>query len=263
MFVVVYDGQHALRFTLGRARAVVGPGVHFKIPIIQQFRVKDTRHTTLDLEPQVIQLSDELVYEVDCKVVYQIVNLRKALIEIDDLVTGLQNRVVIAVQKVLRAQTRVSIRDTEATCDLIRRELAPVEEQWGVRVLQFGFSNISPSPATLEITQLELFASEKLRLFEEYRRQGLSDEAAVALIAGAVVALDGADRGAAGATPRPRAGDAKDAADEIRRSARERERAESRQRRAEEGQSLFDEPAGTEPDAAQSDEDDDAKPSSR
>ena len=34
IFVVVYDGQHALKFTLGRAKNVVGPGVHFKWPIV-------------------------------------------------------------------------------------------------------------------------------------------------------------------------------------------------------------------------------------
>ena len=38
IFVVVYDGQHALKFTLGRAQNVVGPGVHFKWPIVQTYR---------------------------------------------------------------------------------------------------------------------------------------------------------------------------------------------------------------------------------
>ena len=83
IFVVVYDGQHALRFTLGRATGVVGPGVNFKWPMIQRFRVVDTKDTTIDLEPQIIQLSDDLVYEVCAKAVYQIVDVRKALIEIE------------------------------------------------------------------------------------------------------------------------------------------------------------------------------------
>jgi regulator of protease activity HflC (stomatin/prohibitin superfamily) len=189
LFVIVYDGQHALRFTLGRARSVVGPGIHFKIPLLQVFRVEETKHTTLDLEPQVIQLNDNLVYEVDCKVVYQIVNLRKALIEVDDLVTGLQNRVVIAVQQIVSRKDRHSVTDVDAMCDEIRAELRAVEDQWGVRILQFGFSNISPSPTTLEITQLEMLAQEKLSLYDRLRGEGLSEEAAVALIAGAVVTV--------------------------------------------------------------------------
>ncbi len=189
LFVVVYDGQHALRFTLGRARAVVGPGIHFKWPLLQTFKVEETKHTTLDLEPQVIQLDDDLVYEVDAKVVYKTVNLRKAIIEIDDLVIGLQNRVVIAVQSVVARQTRETVTDVDAMCDAIRKELEPVEDTWGVRILKFGFSNISPSPTTLEITQLELLTQEKRRLYAELRGRGLTEEAAVALVSGAVVSV--------------------------------------------------------------------------
>ena len=189
IFVVVYDGQHALKFTLGRAREVVGPGVHFKLPIIQRFTVQNTKHTTLDLEPQVIQLKDDLVYEVDCKLIYQIVDLRKSIIEIDNLVTGLQNRVVMAVQRVVQGQDRDSIRDTVRLAKEVHRELAPIEGEWGATVLHFGFSNISPSPATLEITQLDLLARERLALYGTLRERGLTDEAAVALIAGAVVAM--------------------------------------------------------------------------
>lgn len=189
LWVVVYDGQHALRFTLGRAQEVVGPGVHFKWPIIQRFKVADTKHTTLDLEPQTIQLSDDLVYEIDCKVMYQIIDLRAAMIEIDNLVQGLKNRVVLAIQTVVRKRNRRTIRDAASLVAEIEAELAPVESQWGVRILQVGFSNISPSPTTLEITQLELLAAEKLALFERFRSRGLSPEASVALISGAVVAV--------------------------------------------------------------------------
>lgn len=192
LFVVVYDGQHALKFTLGRAGNVVGPGVHFKIPIIQKYAVEETKHTTLNLEPQTIQLRDDLVYEVDCKVMYQIVDLRKAIVEIDELVTGLENRVVMAVQRVVQAQDRASVRDTAAMVQQIIGELREVEEQWGVRILQFGFSNISPSPATLEITQLELLAEERMALYKRFRGEGLAPEASIALLTGAVIATGAA-----------------------------------------------------------------------
>lgn len=191
VFVVVYDGQHGLKFTLGRAKGVVGPGVHWKWPIIQNFRLEETKHTTLDLEPQVIQLQDDLVYEVDAKVMYQIVDLRKAIIEIDDLVTGLQNRVVLAVQRVVGSCDRESVLDTDSIVLRVREELRPVEEQWGVRILQFGFSNISPSPSSLEITQLDLLARERLDLFNRLRADELPAEAAVALVTGAVVTTGG------------------------------------------------------------------------
>jgi regulator of protease activity HflC (stomatin/prohibitin superfamily) len=192
IFVVVYDGQHALKFTLGRAQGVVGPGVNFKWPIIQRFRVVDTKDTTIDLEPQIIQLSDDLVYEVGAKVVYQVVDVKKALIEIDNLVVGLKNRLVLIVQRVVRAQNRQSVREMAKMIQAVQNELRPVEEQWGVKVHEFGFSTFSPSPETLEITQLRKLAEEKLQLYQRFRKElGLSEEAAVALISGAVIAVRG------------------------------------------------------------------------
>jgi len=187
IFVVVYDGQHALKFTLGKAGDVVGPGVHFKFPIVQTYKVEDTKHTTLDLEPQIIQLQDDLIYEVEAKVMYQIVDLRKAVIEIDDLITGMQNRVVMAVQRVIQRQDRHTIRDTDQITEDILSELSDMQIQWGVKILQFGFSNISPSPATLEITQLELLTRERLSLYQRLREAGMRADSSVALIAGAVV----------------------------------------------------------------------------
>ena len=58
-----------------------------------------------------------------------------------------------------------------------------------MRILKFGFSNISPSPTTLEITQLELLTREKRRLYGDLREHGLTEEAAVALVSGAVVSV--------------------------------------------------------------------------
>jgi regulator of protease activity HflC (stomatin/prohibitin superfamily) len=192
VFVVVYDGQHALKFTLGRAQDVVGPGIHFKLPIVQRFRVVDTKDTTIDLEPQVIQLKDDLVYDVGAKAVYQIDDLRKALIEIDNLVTGLKNRLVLAVQRVVRAQDRESVRDMAGMIAAVKEALRPVEDQWGVVFHEVGFSTFSPSPETLEITQLRKLAEEKLVLYRRFREEfGLSEEATVALISGAVIAVRG------------------------------------------------------------------------
>ena len=67
---------------------------------------------------------------------------------------------------------RHSVRETDEMLRLIRDELRQVEDQWGVRILQFGFSNISPSPTTLEITQLELLAKEKQELYERFIASG-------------------------------------------------------------------------------------------
>ena len=73
---------------------------------------------------------------------YQIVDLRKALIEIDNLVLGLRNRMVLAVQRVVKIQDRESVRDLPHMVAAVKAELAPVEIQWGIKVHEFGFLHL-------------------------------------------------------------------------------------------------------------------------
>lgn len=194
VFVVVYEGQHAVKFTLGRVSRVVGPGVHFKWPIIQKFKKEETKDTTLDLETQIIHLSDDLVFEVSAKVVYQIVNLEKAMVEVDDLQLGLRNRLTLSIQRVIQAQRRDTIGDVPALVEQIHNDLKEVEQKWGFEIRTLGFSQFSPTPATLEITQLRLLAEEKLLLFQRFcQQERMSEEAAVSLVSGAVVALQRQD----------------------------------------------------------------------
>src|SRR5262249_43414866 len=89
------------------------------------------------------------------------------------------------------------VRDLPRMVADVKAELAPVEEQWGIKVHEFGFSTFSPTPETLEITQLRKLAEEKLALYRQFREGGLGETAAVALISGSVVALpprEAADR---------------------------------------------------------------------
>jgi hypothetical protein len=128
------------------------------------------------------------------------VDLRRALIEVDDIVVGLKNRLTLAVQRVVKAQDRGTINDMAAMVSAIRAEIRPIEEQWGIVIRELGFSTLSPTPHTLEVTQLRLLCDEKLRIYDRLRREeGLSEHAAVALISGAVVAIAPAEAAPLGA----------------------------------------------------------------
>ena len=119
--------------------------------------------------------------------------------------------------------------------DAKKKQVREIEQQWGVRVLQLGFSNISPSPATLEITQLELLARERLALFDELLASGMSEPGAVALITGAVVATHppDADPGRRKAM-REQATRAQEVSDWLDKSVKERRRAEEQEEEGEE-----------------------------
>ena len=52
-FYIVKEGQTAIVLNLGRvARADIGPGLHFKVPLIESARIFDTRLQVLDATPE-------------------------------------------------------------------------------------------------------------------------------------------------------------------------------------------------------------------
>lgn len=154
MGVTIESGWTGLRFDFGRARRELPPGFHPLIPFVQTARRVPTRSRTMDLPAQRVTTYDGLVYLVDANLVYRITDVRKALIEVDDLDRGMLQVLGLAVQEVVRAASGAECNTAGA---LDTRLVAALERRlavWGVTVESAGFPSIRPSPRTLRITQL-------------------------------------------------------------------------------------------------------------
>lgn len=152
--VTVESGHTGLLFSFGRAKGTVSPGLKWLIPFLQIVRTAPTRQRTLDLPAQRVTTHDGLVYLVDANLVYRITDIEKALIEIDDLIKGMRQVLVLSVQRVIRSSERAVLRDRE---DMDRRLLEAMAEHlelWGVEVVNAGFTSVTPSPVTLRLVQL-------------------------------------------------------------------------------------------------------------
>lgn len=76
-FYVVREGQTAMVLNLGRVvRSDIGPGLHFKVPLIESARVFDRRLQVLDAEPERYLTSDKLDVSVDFFAIGRIENVR-------------------------------------------------------------------------------------------------------------------------------------------------------------------------------------------
>lgn len=182
MFYKVQTGETGLLFSFGRARRELRPGVHFLIPFVWRARKMPTRSRTLDLPFQQVVNQDGLVMFVDANLVYRVTEVRKAMIEIDQLEKGMLQMLGLGVQEVLRSTPREEFRqsgdlDRRLATNLARR-LAP----WGVSVEHAGFPSISPSPHTLRITQLGARVDERRRGRDLLVERGVASRRALPLI---------------------------------------------------------------------------------
>ena len=73
----------------GRARRELEPGFHLLIPFLQRARRMPTRSRTLDLPAQRVATHQGLVYHVDANLVYRVTDVRKAMIQVDQIEKGM------------------------------------------------------------------------------------------------------------------------------------------------------------------------------
>jgi regulator of protease activity HflC (stomatin/prohibitin superfamily) len=151
---VVRSGERGLRFTLGRATNEVGPGFHFMLPWLQTIDIVQDRAKTLDIPDQRVTTHDGIVLAVDCSVVYRIVDIRKALIEIDNLERGMTHLLPIAVQQVLGHLSNDGLRASDGLDAQLDQRLSALVSAWGVQLESARLTSIAPSRRSLRITQL-------------------------------------------------------------------------------------------------------------
>lgn len=167
MGITVQSGQRALRFTGGKSGAVLDPGFHWLVPFLQVARPVPTRSRTMDLPAQRVTTLEGFVFIVDANLVYRVTDLRKALVEIDDLEKGMRQVLGLGVQEVLRVASQASVRGGELLDEALTANLQGRLAAWGVSVEQSGFTTITPSRETLRLTQLAHATVERGRVLAQ------------------------------------------------------------------------------------------------
>lgn len=187
MGTTIESGWTGLRFTMGKADKVLQPGFHPLIPFLMRVRRMPTRSRTLDLPAQRVATFEGLVYHVDANVVYRVVDVRKALIQIDRLEKGMIQMLGLGVQEVLRVMPRERLATGEGLGEALERNLAARLEPWGVAVESAGFPTITPSPKSLRITQLDAVVDQRSRIRHLLLDGGVETRGALPLIGTRVV----------------------------------------------------------------------------
>lgn len=165
-FVGLANAAGALRTV---PRSILGPGFHPLIPFLQRARRVPTRSRTLDLPAQKVATFEGYVFVADANLVFRIVDVKKALIVVDNLLRGMEQMLTLGVQEVLRDASLRELQSGAGLDEKLRLNLEDKVRVWGVTVERAGFPTITPSPRTLRITQLRQKVSERARRVDQLR----------------------------------------------------------------------------------------------
>lgn len=178
----VESGQTGLKFSFGRAQRVVEPGFHPLLPFLQVIRTVPARSRTLDLPAQRVVTDEGLVYDVDANLVYRVVDVQRALIEIDDLTQGMLQVLALSVQELLRHRARGELYASAELDGELSRRMAERLEPWGVAVERAGFPSLRPSRETLRVTQLTNLCAVRREALARLVENGVQAQSALALV---------------------------------------------------------------------------------
>ncbi|RLF20298.1 MAG: slipin family protein [Thermoprotei archaeon] len=141
---MVYEYERAVIFRLGRLLGAKGPGIFFRIPIVDRFVKIDLRTVTIDVPKQRIVTKDNVTVDVDAVIYYRVVDPIKAVTAVENYIyaTSLLGQTVL----------RDVIGQSELDELLTRREelnkkltniLDVATDPWGIKVTAVSIKDVS------------------------------------------------------------------------------------------------------------------------
>lgn len=144
---VVRPFQRGIIEQLGKYKATVNPGLHMLIPFAQTMRLVDMREQVVDVPPQEVITSDNVVVSVDAVIYYEPSDPQRLVYNVANF--------LLAITKLAQTNLRNLIGDMELDSALTSRDsinlalrqiLDDATDKWGVRVGRVEIQRIDPPP---------------------------------------------------------------------------------------------------------------------
>lgn len=148
---VINQYERGVKFTLGKYRRVMMPGLNLVFPMIQSYRRVDIRQTTLNLPPQEVMTKDQVNLKIDGVVFFIVVSPEKVILNVEDLRSQLEAKASSELKEIIGNKTmKESLSDRE---DIAKKLLNMLNEaiedknskerkDWGIEVKGIQINNI-------------------------------------------------------------------------------------------------------------------------
>ncbi len=144
---VVRPFQRGVKEMLGKYQETVDPGLRLIIPFVQTIRLVDMREQVVDVQPQEVITSDDVVVSVDAVIYYEPTDPQRLVYNVANF--------ILAITKLAQTNLRNVIGDMQLDEALTSRDkinldlrqiLDDATDKWGVRVGRVEIQRIDPPP---------------------------------------------------------------------------------------------------------------------
>ena len=141
---IVKEYERAVVFRLGRLLGAKGPGIFFKIPLADVFRVVDLRVISFDVPKQRIITKDNVTVDVDAVVYYRVFDPIKAVVAVENYMYATNLLSQTTLRDVIG---QVELDDLLSKREELGKRLTEIidtaTDPWGVKVVQVAIKDVS------------------------------------------------------------------------------------------------------------------------
>lgn len=127
--------ERGVKFTLGRFSAIMQPGWRLVFPIVQSWEKVDIRTKAVDVPDQEAITKDNVSAKINAVIYYRIVNVDKAIIEVEDYYFAVSQLAQTTMRNVV-GETSLDdlLANREEIANKIQKVIDKATDQWGIKV---------------------------------------------------------------------------------------------------------------------------------
>jgi regulator of protease activity HflC (stomatin/prohibitin superfamily) len=160
---IVRPYQRGVVEQLGKYRMTVNPGLRVIMPFYQSMRLVDMREQVVDVPPQEVITSDNVVVSVDAIIYYEPTDPKNLLYNVADFLMAVTKLAQTNLRNVIGdMQLDEALTSRDALNTALRQILDDATDKWGVRVVRVEIQRIDP-PADVTHSMHEQMKAERTR----------------------------------------------------------------------------------------------------
>jgi len=142
-FFIVMEYEEAVVLRFGKFHKVAKTGLHFRIPIVDEFMTNHVVVTTLSLPPQSLYTKDKQNIVVKGVIKYRIADVQTFLLEVYDAQDALSDMTQSIIKNVVMDKSLEECIDTEID-NLLSKKARVEAKKWGVEIQQVTLTDLAP-----------------------------------------------------------------------------------------------------------------------
>jgi regulator of protease activity HflC (stomatin/prohibitin superfamily) len=161
---IVRPYQRGLVERLGKYKTTKEPGLQLIMPFIETMKLIDMREQVVDVPPQEVITSDNVVVSVDAVVYYEATDPQRLVYNVADFFTAITKLAQTNLRNLigdLELDKALTSRDTINT--QLREVLDDATDKWGVKVVRVEIQRIDPPPEVVSAMHAQMRAERDRR----------------------------------------------------------------------------------------------------